>query len=214
MRRKARVRDKLEKLSVADALRAIRFAEVVIVVMDVTSSLEKQDLQIADLVADEGRALVLALNKWDLATGGDAQLKEIQANLSETLQQIRGVPLIPVSALSGRGFDRLMKSVMEIYGIWNKRLPTAGLNRWLAEMVQRHPPPAAAGRRIRLKYISQTGNRPPTFYLACSRPDALPAAYRRYLVNALRETFDMDGVPIRLMLRKDENPYRNRRKVK
>ena len=207
LRRRSRVQDKLEKLSVADALRAIRFAEVVILVLDATAPLEKQDLQIADLVAEEGRALVLALNKWDLATGGAAQLSEIRADLAETLQQVRGVPLVPISALTGRGFDRLMEAVMKVHGIWNKRLPTAGLNRWLSAMVARHPPPAVAGRRVRLKYISQTANRPPTFYLACSRPDALPDAYRRYLVNALRETFDLEGVPIRLMLRRRRNPY-------
>ncbi len=210
LRRKARVRDKLEKLSVADALRAIRFAEVVILVLDVSAPLEKQDLQIADLVAEEGRALVLALNKWDLATGGDARLKEIRADLAETLQQVRGVALVPVSALTGQGLDRLMQTVMAAHDTWNRRLPTAGLNRWLAEMVARHPPPAASGRRIRLKYVSQTATRPPTFYLACSRPDALPDAYRRYLVNSLRETFDLQGVPIRLMLRKRQNPYASR----
>ncbi|HMB48846.1 MAG TPA: ribosome biogenesis GTPase Der, partial [Afifellaceae bacterium] len=207
MRRKARVNDKLEKLSVGDALRAVRFAEVVVLLMDVTAPLEKQDLQIADLIAEEGRALVLALNKWDLVEDRQARLTELRADLEETLQQVRGVPMIPISGKTGDGLDKLMQTIMDIHGTWNRRISTAALNRWLSDVSQRHPPPAVAGRRIRMKYVTQSKTRPPTFFLSCSRPEAVPDAYRRYLLNGLRETFDLSGVPIRLMLRSGENPY-------
>ncbi len=212
MRRKARVSDKLEKLSVGDALRAIRFAEVVVLLMDVTAPLEKQDLQIADLVAEEGRALVLALNKWDLVENPQERLKELNADLEETLQQVRGVPMIPISGKTGDGLDRLMQAILDIHATWNRRVPTAALNRWLADVGQRHPPPAVSGRRIRLKYLTQSKTRPPTFFLSCSRPEAVPDAYRRYLLNGLRETFELYGVPIRLMLRSRENPYEGRKR--
>jgi len=211
LRRKARIVDQVEQLSVGDALRAVRFAEVAILVMDATQALEKQDLQIADLVAEEGRALVLALNKWDLVTDRAARLKELEEALEETLVQVRGLPLVPISAQTGLGLDRLMEAVLAVYETWNRRIATAKLNDWLAEMVERHPPPAVAGRRIRVKYISQTKTRPPTFYLSCSQPKALPDAYRRYLVNGLRETFGLYGVPIRLMLRRERNPYAERK---
>ncbi len=214
MRRKAKVNDKLEKLSVGDALRAVRFAEVVVLLMDVTAPLEKQDLQIADLVASEGRALVLGLNKWDLVEDRQARLAELNADLAETLQQVRGVPMIPVSGKSGDGLDRLMQTVLDIYGTWNQRVPTGALNRWLSEVSQRHPPPAVSGRRIRMKYLTQSKTRPPTFFLSCSRPDAVPDAYRRYLLNGLRQTFDLAGVPIRLMLRSGENPYAGKSRAK
>jgi GTPase len=210
LRRKARVVDQVEQLSVGDALRAVRYAEVAILVMDATAALEKQDLQIADLVAEEGRALVLALNKWDLVKDRTARIKELEQALEETLVQVRGVPLVPISAKTGLGLDRLMQTVLAIYETWNRRVPTAKLNDWLSKMVARHPPPSVAGRRIRVKYISQTKTRPPTFYLSCSRPDALPDAYRRYLVNGLREAFGLEGVPIRLMLRRERNPYAGR----
>ena len=212
LRRKARVTDKLEKLSVADALRAIRFAEVVILLMDATAPLEKQDLQIADLVAEEGRALVLALNKWDLVHNPQARLAELHADLGETLAQIRGVPMVPISAITGKGLDNLMETVRTTHSIWGTRIATARLNRWLGMVTVRHPPPAAAGRRLRLKYLTQSKTRPPTFFLSCSRPDALPESYRRYLVNGLREEFGLAGVPIRLMVRHDKNPYEGRRK--
>jgi len=212
IRRKARVTDKLEKLSVADALRAIRFAEVVILMMDATAPLEKQDLQIADLVAEEGRALVLALNKWDLVQNPQARLAELHADLGETLAQIRGVPMVPISAITGNGLDKLMEAVLTTHRIWDTRIATARLNRWLEAVTVRHPPPAAAGRRLRLKYLTQSKTRPPTFFLSCSRPDSLPEAYRRYLVNGLREEFGLAGVPIRLMVRRDRNPYEGRRK--
>lgn len=207
MRRRAKVVDKVEKLAVADALRAVRFAEVVVLIMDATAPLEKQDLQIADWVSQEGRALVLALNKWDLVREERERRREIEADLDETLAQVRGVPLVPISALDGVGLDALLKAVLAVHETWNRRLTTGELNRWLAQAVQNHPPPAVAGRRIKLRYLSQTSVRPPTFYLSCSRPDALPDAYRRYLVNGLREDFDLWGVPIRLMLRRGENPY-------
>jgi GTP-binding protein len=212
IRRKAKVVGKLEKLSVADALRAIRFAEVVVLMMDATEPLEKQDLQLADLVAQEGRALVLVLNKWDLVSDPQQRLKALKSDLDETLTQVRGVPMIPISAKSGRGLDELMRAVTAIYATWNKRVPTAALNRWLEVTTERHPPPAVSGRRIKLKYLTQSKTRPPTFFLSCSRPEALPDAYRRYLVNGLREDFDLAGVPIRLMLRRDANPYEGRKR--
>jgi GTPase len=212
IRRKAKVVEKLEQLSVGDALRAIRFAEVVVVIMDATQPLEKQDRQLADLVAAEGRALVLALNKWDLVENPQARLKELNADLEETLAQVRGVPMIPISARKGSGLERLMQAVLDVHATWNKRLPTAALNRWLVAMTEKHPPPAVSGRRIKLKYLTQSKTRPPTFYLSCSRPEALPEAYRRYLTNALRDDFELAGVPIRLMLRAERNPYEAKRK--
>jgi GTP-binding protein len=212
IRRKAKVVEKLEKLSVGDALKVIRFAEVVVLVMDASAPFEKQDLQLADLVASEGRALVLALNKWDLVRDQEARRRTLQQDLDETLTQIRGVPLVPISALSGAGLDKLMAAVLDVHATWNKRLPTAALNRWLGAVIERHPPPAVSGRRIKLKYLAQSKTRPPTFYLSCSRPDALPEAYRRYLVNGLREDFDLAGVPIRLMVRAEKNPYEGRKR--
>ncbi len=212
LRRKARVSDKLEKLSVSDALRAVRFAEIVVLLMDATAPLEKQDLQIAELVASEGRALVLGLNKWDLVDDRQARLAELHADLRETLQQVRGVPMVPISGKTGDGVDKLMKAVQDIYSVWNRRIPTGALNRWLNDVSQRHPPPAVSGRRIRMKYLTQSKTRPPTFFLSCSRPDAVPDAYRRYLLNGLRETFELGGVPIRLMLRSGDNPYAGRRR--
>ena len=212
IRRKAKVVGKLEKLSVGDALRAIRFAEVVILLMDATEPLEKQDLQLADLVASEGRALVLALNKWDLVAEPQARLKELEADLGETLAQLRGIPMVPISSKTGYGLDRLAETVLSIHATWNKRIATASLNRWLLATQQRHPPPAVSGRRIKLKYLTQSKTRPPTFFLSCSRPEALPDSYKRFLVNGLREDFGLAGVPIRLMLRRDENPFEGRKK--
>lgn len=211
IRRRAKVVEKLEKLSVGDALRAIRFAEVVVLLMDATAPLEKQDLQIASLVAEEGRALVLALNKWDLVADRQARLAEIRADLGETLVQVRGVPMVPISGLTGAGLDGLMETVLAIHATWNKRVATAALNRWLQASVERHPPPAVSGRRVKLKYLTQSKTRPPTFYLSCSRPEALPESYRRYLVNGLRDDFGLDGVPIRLMVRSERNPYEDKK---
>jgi GTP-binding protein len=208
LRRKARVQDKLEKLSVADAIRALRFAEVVILVVDATLPFEKQDLQLADLIEREGRAIVIALDKWDLITSGRAaRLKEIRDAADRLLPQIRGVALVPLSGLTGDGVERLMKAVEKADAAWNRRMPTAALNRWLGEAVDRHTPPAVGGRRLRLRYITQVKARPPAFVLFCSRPSDLPDAYRRYLANSLREIFDLPGTPIRLTLRKGDNPY-------
>lgn len=212
IRRKSKVVAKLERLSVGDAMRTIRFAEVVVLVMDATGPLEKQDLQLADLVAEEGRALVLALNKWDLVPNLESKLREIKADLNATLTQLRGVPIVPISAKTGEGVDQLLDTVLEVYALWNKRVPTAGLNRWLEAVSERHPPPAVSGRRIKLKYLTQSRTRPPTFYLSVSRPEALPTAYRRYLINGLRDAFGLAGVPIRLMVRSEENPYRGRKR--
>jgi GTP-binding protein len=212
LRRKARVQEKLERLSVADALHAMSFAETVIVLLDATMPFDKQDLQIADLVEREGRAAVIALNKWDLIEDRDAALAELREKAERLLPQLRGIPLVPVSGLTGAGVDRLLKAVVETYDTWNRRIPTAALNRWLAEAVERHAPPAVSGRRIRLRYMTQAKARPPTFVAFCSRPEALPDAYRRYLINGLRDSFDLNGVPIRLLLRKGDNPYAGRKR--
>ncbi|MCR4282972.1 MAG: ribosome biogenesis GTPase Der [Bauldia sp.] len=212
LRRKARVEGKLEKLAVADALRAIRFAEVVILVVDVETPFEKQDLQIADLVEQEGRAIVIALDKWDLVADRQKVRAELNEKARRLLPQIAGVALVPVSGLTGEGVDRLMEAVVAAHAAWNKRVSTARLNRWLLDMVERHPPPAVSGRRVKLRYLTQSKARPPTFVAFCSRPDALPAAYTRYLVNALRQDFDLPGTPIRLLLRKGDNPFEPRKR--
>jgi GTP-binding protein len=207
LRKKARVHDRLEKLSVADALRAIRFAEVVVLVVDAEVPFEKQDLQIADLVEQEGRALVIALNKWDLVENQSKRLKELEQALDESLPQLRGLPMIAVSALRRQNLDRLMKAVISSYALWNKRIPTSRLNRWLEEMVERHPPPAPGGRRIKIRYMTQSNARPPTFVVFCSNAKDLPVAYTRYLVNGLREAFGFAGTPLRLVLRQTKNPF-------
>jgi GTP-binding protein len=207
LRRKMRVEGTAEELSVGDTLRAIRFAEVVVLLLDAEWPFEKQDLQIADLIVEEGRALVMAVNKWDLVRGPQARLAELRETCERLLPQIKGVAFVPVSALTGKGVDNLMGAVLAADALWNKRLPTHALNQWLREAVEMHSPPAVSGRRIKLRYITQSNARPPTFVLFCSRPKALPDSYVRYLVNSLRETFDLPGVPIRLHLRKGENPY-------
>ncbi len=207
MRRRARVQEKLEKLSVADALRAIRFAEVVIVTIDATSPFDRQDLQIADLAEREGRAVVIALDKWDLVDSPDEALRRLREEAERLLPQLRGMPVVPVSGLTGAGIDRLMTAVLKMHDTWNRRVSTAGLNRWLAGVLESHPPPAVSGRRIKLRYMTQAKARPPTFIVFCSRPEALPDSYRRYLVNGIRDAFDLPGVPIRLTMRKGENPF-------
>ncbi len=207
LRRKMRVEGRAEELSVGDALKAIRFAEVVVLLLDVEQPFEKQDLQIADLIEQEGRALVIAVNKWDLVREREKRLNELRETCQRLLPQLRGVPLVPVSALGGRGLDKLMGAVLSADELWNRRITTHALNQWLQEAVAAHPPPAVSGRRIKLRYITQANARPPTFVVFCSRPKALPDSYSRYLVNALRESFDMPGVPIRLNLRKGANPY-------
>ncbi len=207
LRRKARVQDKLEKLSVADALRSIRFAEVVIVLMDASVPFEKQDLQIADLVAREGRAVVLALSKWDLVEDRSATLKAHREAAERLLPQLRGVALVPVSGLTGQGIEKLLEAVVAAHAVWNRRVSTASLNRWLAGALAAHPPPAVSGRRVKLRYATQPKARPPQFVVFGTRTDALPDAYVRYLTNGLRETFDLPGTPIRLTFREPDNPY-------
>jgi len=212
IRRKARVQEKLEKLSVADALRAIKFAEVVVVTLDATNAFEKQDLQIIDLVAREGRALVIAINKWDIVEDREAAWKQIRDANERYFNQIRGVRIVTMSGLQGQGLDRLMENVFSAYESWNARVSTARLNRWLEKVTVNHPPPAVAGRRIRLRYLTQPKTRPPHFIAFCSRPEQLPESYTRYLVNSLRETFDIPGTPIRFSYRKGENPYAAKKK--
>jgi len=207
LRRKMRVEGKAEELSVGDALKAIRFAEVVVLTLDAEQPFEKQDLQIADLIEQEGRALVIAVNKWDLMGEPQQRLAELREKCDRLLPQIKGVPLVPVSALSGKGLDKLMAGVVEADALWNRRLPTRRLNEWLQEVVESHPPPAVSGRRLKLRYMTQSNARPPTFILFCSRPKVVPDSYVRYLVNGLRKNFDMPGVPIRLHLRGGANPY-------
>jgi len=207
MRRKSRVQEKLEKLSVADGLRAVRFAEVVIVLLDATIPFERQDLQIADLIAREGRALVIAFNKWDLIDNQQATLAELREKTERLLPQVRGVQAVTVSAETGRGLDRLMEAVVNTHQVWNRRISTGRLNRWLETVTAQHPPPAVAGRRLKIKYMTQVKTRPPGFVISCSRPDAVPESYVRYLVNNLREAFDLPGVPIRVSLRTSDNPY-------
>jgi GTPase len=207
LRRKMRVEGTAEELSVGDTLRAIRFAEVVVLLVDAERPFEKRDLQIADLIVEEGRALVIAVNKWDLVRAPQARLAELRETCERLLPQIKGVAFVPVSALTGKGVDALTGAVLAADELWNKRLPTHALNQWLREAVETHSPPAVSGRRIKLRYITESNARPPTFVLFCSRPKALPDSYVRYLVNSLRETFDLPGVPIRLHLRKGENPY-------
>jgi GTP-binding protein len=207
LRRKARVEGKLEQLSVGDALRAIRFAEAVILVMDALQPLERQDLTIARLVAEEGRAVVLAASKWDTVDESMALLARLRERVSTSLPQLHGIAVIPVSGLSGLGLDAMMGAVFAANEAWNRRVSTAALNRWLAVMQQRHPPPLVAGRRLSLRYVAQVNTRPPTFALFTSKPGELPDSYRRYLVNALRHDFDLPGTPIRMMLRKGKNPF-------
>jgi GTP-binding protein len=208
MRKRARIDEKLEKLSVADALNAIRFAEVVILLLDTERSFEEQDLRIADLVEREGRALVIGMNKWDRKESAPGAMTKLREETDHWLPQVKGVPVVALSGLTGFGLDRLMQAVLEAHAVWNKRVPTAALNRWLADVIAAHPPPAVSGRRIRIDYLTQPKARPPSFVLFMSRTDALPDAYQRYLVNELREAFDLPGTPIRLTLREKKNPYR------
>jgi GTPase len=212
LRRRARVEGKLEKLSVAAALQAVRFAEVVVLLVDAEKPFEEQDLRIADLIEREGRALVIGMNKWDLVERRPGAMKKLREEADHWLPQVKGVPVIAVSGLTGEGLERLMQAVVEAHGIWNRRVGTSALNRWLGEVVASHPPPAVSGRRIRLDYITQPKSRPPSFVLFTSRADAVPDVYRRYLVNSLRETFDLPGTPIRLALREKKNPYAKRGK--
>ncbi|MBL8572873.1 MAG: ribosome biogenesis GTPase Der [Hyphomicrobiaceae bacterium] len=211
MRRKARIQDKLEKLSVADGLRAIRFAEVVVVLLDATIPFEKQDLQIADLIEREGRGIVIALNKWDLIEEPEKAWRDMREECARLLPQLKGVRMVRLSGLAGDGLDGLMKAIMEAHQVWNARVSTSQLNRWLEGIIARHPPPAVTGRRIKLRYATQAKTRPPHFIVFCSRPDALPDAYMRYMVNGLRESFHLEGTPLRLSIRGgSDNPFHNK----
>jgi GTPase len=207
LRRRARIEEQLERLAAADTLRTIRFAGTVILLLDALEPIGRQDLAIANLVAEEGRALVLAANKWDAVPNKAAALKQLRDRVAASLPQLHGVPLVPLSGLRGSGLDALMKAVFAADMVWNRRVPTPALNRWLAAMQERHPPPLVGARRLRLRYITQVNTRPPTFALFSSRPAELADSYRRFLVNALRQDFDLPGTPIRMMLRKGENPY-------
>ncbi|MBT8155416.1 ribosome biogenesis GTPase Der [Epibacterium ulvae] len=215
MRKKAKVQEKLEKLSVSDGLRAVKFAEVVVVLLDAAIPFEQQDLRIADLAEREGRAVVVAVNKWDIEDEKQDKLKALKESFDRLLPQLRGAPLITVSAKTGRGLDRLNDAIIRAYTVWNRRIPTAALNRWLTGMLEQHPPPAPQGKRIKMRYMTQAKTRPPGFVVMCSHPDKVPAAYSRYLVNGLRKDFDMPGTPIRITLRGqgDKNPYKGRKKA-
>jgi len=215
MRKKAKVQEKLEKLSVGDGLRAVKFAEVVVVLLDAAIPFEQQDLRIADLAEREGRAVVVAVNKWDIEDNKQAKLKDLRESFERLLPQLRGAPLVTVSARTGRGLDRLHTAIMRAYEVWNRRVTTAQLNRWLAGMLEAHPPPAPQGKRIKLRYMTQAKTRPPGFVVMCSHPDKVPDSYNRYLVNGLRVDFDMPGTPIRLWMRgqNDANPYKGRKKA-
>ncbi|MCZ4270985.1 ribosome biogenesis GTPase Der [Maritalea porphyrae] len=214
IRKRAKVQEKLEKLSVADALRSIQYAEVVVLMLDATVPFEKQDLQLADLVEREGRALVIALNKWDLVKNKQEHLKDMQESCERLLPQLKGVPLVTLSGLRGKNIDRLMESVLKVEKTWNSRISTARLNRWLMEKTESHPPPAVSGRRLRFRYMTQAKTRPPSFIIFSSRPDAVPKSYERYLTNGLREAFNLAGVPIRMWLRGGDNPYHDKEKAK
>jgi GTPase len=208
LRRKAKVAAKLEKLSTSASLRALKFAEVVVLVVDATMALERQDLTIARLAVQEGRALVIALNKWDLVADPNAAMAEIRYTLTSQLADVRGVPCVPLSALTGRHVDKLLPAVVAAYARWDSRVPTGALNRWLAGALEQHPPPLAQGRRVKIRYATQATARPPTFILFANKPaEALPDSYLRYLASGLRETFDLAGVPIRFHVRHGENPY-------
>jgi GTPase len=208
MRRKSRVQEKLEKLSVADTIRALNFAEVVVLLIDATMPFEKQDLSIASLIVQEGRALVIGLNKYDLLENRQEVMKDIAHKLEHTLPQIKGIPVVPVSALTGRGIDKVMEQIFETYKLWNRRISTAKLNKWLAETLAHHPTPSVKGRRTKMRYMTQVKTRPPTFAIFTNRPTDLADSYTRYLLNELRYDFDMPGVPIRIMLRKGDNPFK------
>jgi GTP-binding protein len=212
LRRRSRIEEKLEKLSVADALRAVRFAEVVVLMMDSQNKFEEQDLRIADLIEREGRALVIAVNKWDLMGRQASLIAGLRTDVDHLLPQVKGVPIVAVSGLMGEGIDRLMKAIEESYAVWNRRVPTASLNRWFEQAVDANPPPAVSGRRLKLNYVTQTKARPPSFVVFCSRADAVPESYLRYLVNSLRTFFELPGTPVRVTLREKANPFAHKRK--
>ncbi len=207
MRRRAKVEDTIEKMSVEDSMRAIRLAQVVVLVVEANAQLEKQDIQIADHVLQEGRALVIAINKWDAVEEHRKTLDEIQYRMETSLAQVKNIPYVTMSAITGKNVDRLLETIMSTYVIWNKRIKTSGLNRWLKMMESRNAAPLVDGRSNRLKYMTQVKTRPPTFALWASRGDELPEMYKRFIINGLRKDFDMPGVPIRLLVRKSKNPF-------
>lgn len=214
MRKKAKINDKIEKLSVGDGLRAVKFAEVVVVLLDAAIPFEQQDLRIAGLAEREGRSVVVAVNKWDIEKNKQEKLRNMREAFQRLLPELRGAPLVTVSAKNGSGLERLNSEIMKAHKVWNKRIVTSPLNIWLSEMTAAHPPPAPNGKRIKLRYITQAKSRPPGFVVMCSNPSKLPTSYSRYLVNGLREAFDLPGTPIRLTMRSqaDKNPFKNRKK--
>ena len=212
LRKKAKVRDKLEQLSVSDTLRAIRFAEVVVLLLDARDGLERQDMRIASRVLEEGRGLVVALNKWDLIGDRLSVERQVREILARTLPHARGLELVPISALEGGGLGKLMPALWKTYGLWNSRVQTAPLNEWLGLTMERHPPPLSGGRWLKIRYMVQIKTRPPTFALFVNRPKDLPGSYLRYLENELRRAFKLPATPVRFLLRQGENPYKGRRK--
>ena len=210
LRRKVRITELAEKLSASDAVRAIRFAEVVVLLIDAEHPFEKQDLTIGAMALEEGRALIVAVNKWDLVENKQKALRDLKETVADSLAQAPGLALIPISARAEKGLDKMMAAALECYETWNRRVPTPQLNRWLAEALSRHAPPAAAGRRIKIRYVTQPSTRPPTFVAFCQRADAMPKSYIKYLTNSLREAFDLPGVPVRFALRKSDNPFDKR----
>ena len=207
LRRKARIDELAEKLAASDAVRAIRFAEVVVLLIDPERAFEQQDLTIGNMIIEEGRALVIAINKWDLVEDKEAVLKDLRETVAEKFAEAAGVTIVTISAASGRGVDRLMKAILDAHAIWARRVSTADINRWLRVATDRHAPPQSKGRRIRIRYMTQSSARPPTFIAFCSQPGGIPASYLRYLTNSIREAFGMPGTPIRINLRKGANPY-------
>ncbi len=208
LRKKAKVQDKIEKMSVEDSMRAIRLAQVVILVLDSSAILDKQDLQIAEHVINEGRALIIAVNKWDIVEDRNEALEQLQYKLDTSLAQVKDVPTVTISALKDKNTGTLMDEVINIYNVWNRRVSTGQMNRWLAALESRNPAPLVRGRPNRLKYLTQIKNRPPTFAIWVSRPKELPPAYRRYITNSIRKDFDLPGSPIRLLVRASKNPYK------
>ncbi|GAB5470950.1 MAG: ribosome biogenesis GTPase Der [Rhodospirillales bacterium] len=211
LRRRAKIKDGLERLAGADTRRALRYAHIAVLLLDGTQPLERQDLTIAESVIEEGRGLLLAVNKWDLVEDPNQTLADLKRRVEHSLPRARGLPIVTLSAITGRGLKRLLPAVVSLYEAWNRRIPTAQLNRFLEVAVAEHPPPAPQGRRIRLKYMTQAKSRPPTFALFGNQAEALPESYLRYLENSLRERFDLFGPPLRLRLRGSRNPYTDRR---
>ncbi|MEM6913972.1 MAG: ribosome biogenesis GTPase Der [Pseudomonadota bacterium] len=212
MRKKAKVQDKLEKLSVGDTLRAIRFSEVTVLMIDATMPFEKQDLQIADFMSNEGRAAIIAVNKWDLVEDTDLAAKELRLDALRAMPQFGGIRIVFLSALTGRHTDRLMPAIKEAYIDWNAKVKTPDLNDWLSGVQAHHPPPAISGRRIKMRYAAQIKSRPPTFVIKCARAADVPETYRRYLINSLKDSFGLAGTPVRLLLKAGDNPYSDRTK--